>query len=228
MKLVSCEDLAAAEREAAEFIAARLAQAVRERGLATLAISGGTTPWGMFECLAARALSWNAIHVLQVDERIVPLDQAARNWRRFLANGLAQRVPEANRHAMPVEIEDSKLAASRYANTLIGRAGDPPELDVVHLGIGEDGHTASLFAGDPLLEEKQRWVGVSRPYLKHRRLSLTLPAIDQARCIVWFAVGSGRRDAVRRLLDGDVAIPAGRVNRDRAVCFTDQAAPPAT
>ena len=228
MEWIECEDLAAAECAAAEFIAERLALAVRERGSGTLAISGGNSPWGMFERLAAHALSWNAIHVLQVDERIVPLEHAARNWRRLLANGLTQRVPEANRHAMPVEIEDSELAASRYANTLIGRAGDPPELDVVHLGIGEDGHTASLFAGDPLLEEKQRWVGVSRPYLKHRRLSLTLPALDQARSIVWFAVGSGRRDAVRRLLAGDVAIPAGRVNRDRAVCFTDQAVAPAT
>ena len=228
MEWVSSEDLTAAERAAAEFIAARLDQAVRERGLATLAISGGESPWGMFARLAAHDLPWNGIHILQVDERIVPLDHAARNWRQFLANPLAGCVPEANRHAMPVEIEDPELAARQYANTLTGRAGDPPMLDVVHLGIGEDGHTASLFAGDPLLEEKRRWVGASRRYQGRRRLSLTLPALDRARCIAWFAVGSGRRDALGRLLARDPSIPASRVDRDRAVCFTDAGAMPAT
>ncbi|MGH8243759.1 MAG: 6-phosphogluconolactonase, partial [Steroidobacteraceae bacterium] len=209
-------------------IAERLAHAVRARGLATLAISGGNTPWGMFERLAAHDLPWNGIHVLQVDERIVPLDHEARNWRRFLTNRLACRVPDANRHAMPVEIEDFELAATQYANTLTGRAGDPPELDVVHLGIGEDGHTASLFAGDPLLEEQRRWVGVSGRYQGHPRLSLTLPALDRARSIVWLAVGFRRRDAVTRLLAGDPSVPASRVERDRAICFTDPGAAPAT
>ncbi|MCI0436390.1 MAG: 6-phosphogluconolactonase, partial [Gemmatimonadetes bacterium] len=193
MEWGSCEDLAATERAAAEFITVRLAQAVHERGLATLALSGGSTPWGMFARLAAHRLPWNSIHVLQVDERIVPLDHAARNWRQFLANPLARCVPDENQHPMPVEIGDPELASREYGNTLIDRAGDPPELDVVHLGIGEDGHTASLFAGDPLLEEKRRWVGVSRRYQGHQRVSLTLPAIDRARCIAWFAVGPGRR-----------------------------------
>ena len=99
MEWIECEDLAAAECAAAEFIAERLALAVRERGSGTLAISGGNSPWGMFERLAAHALSWNAIHVLQVDERIVPLEHAARNWRRLLANGLTQRVPRSSQPA---------------------------------------------------------------------------------------------------------------------------------
>ncbi|MGH8249467.1 MAG: 6-phosphogluconolactonase [Steroidobacteraceae bacterium] len=227
MERVQSDDVAVTERAAAEFIAARLTQAARERGLATLAISGGSTPWGMLSRLAALRLPWNSVHILQVDERIVPLDDAARNWQRFLANPLARRIPDANRHAMPVEIEDPELAAGRYADTLVERAGDPPELDVVHLGIGEDGHTASLFAGDPLLEEKQRWVGVSGRHQEHRRLSLTLPALNRAQCVVWFAVGPTRRDAVRRLLAGDLTIPASHVERDRAICFTDADATPA-
>ena len=226
MEWISCEDLTAAERAAADFIAASLAAASRERGGATFAISGGTTPWGMFARLAAHDLPWNGIHVFQVDERVVPLDHAARNWRRFLANPLARRVPEANAHAMPVEIAESELAAHHYANTLAARAGDPPELDVVHLGIGEDGHTASLFAGDPLLLEKQRLVGVSHRHQGHRRLTLTLPALNRARRVVWFAVGTGRRDALSRLHEGDRAIPASHVERDRAVCFTDADAAP--
>ena len=227
MEWVQCKDVAAAERAAAEFIASRLAQAARKRRLATLALSGGRTPWGMFTQLAAQELRWGDVHVFQVDERIVPPDHEARNWKRFLASPLARRVPDANRHAMPVEFGNPDLAACRYANTLIERAGDPPMLDVVHLGLGADGHTASLFAGDPLLEEEHDWVGASGKHQGHRRLSLTLPALDVARCVVWFAVGATRRDAVRRLLAGDPSIPASRVERERATCFTDPEAAPA-
>jgi 6-phosphogluconolactonase len=126
----------------------------------------------------------------------VPLDHEARNWKRFLANPLARCIPHANRHAMPVEIEDSEIAAGQYAKTLTEWAGEPPALDVVHLGIGEDGHTASLFADDPLSQEKQRWVGVSHRYESYRRLSLTLPVLNRAQCVVWFAVGAARREAI--------------------------------
>ena len=226
MEWITSEDVATAERAAAEFIATRLTQAAQERGRATLAISGGRTPWGMFERLAAQDVNWTAVEILQVDERIVALAHEARNWKRFLANPLARRIPDANQHAMPVEIEDPELAAGQYANTLIERAGNPPELDIVHLGIGEDGHTASLFAADPLLEEKQRWVGVSHRYQKHRRLSLTLPALNRAQCVVWFAVGVARREAMTRLFARDIAIPASHVERDRAICFTDADAAP--
>lgn len=226
MEWITSEDVATAERAAAKFIAARLTQAARERGLATLAISGGSTPWGMFGRLAAQEVPWNDVHIFQVDERIVPLDHEARNWKRFLANPLARCVPDANRHAMPVEVEDPELSAAQYARALIERAGDPPVLDVVHLGIGEDGHTASLFSDDPLLEESQCLVGVSHRYQKHRRLSLTLPALNRAQCVVWFAVGAARRDAMTRLFARDVAIPASHVERDRAICFTDADAAP--
>lgn len=227
MEWIASADVTTAELAAAASIALRLTAAARERGLATLAISGGSTPWGMLAKLAAQDLPWNDVHVFQVDERIVPTDHEARNWKLFLANPLARRVPRENRHAMPVEIGNPDLAAAQYANTLTERAGDPPLLDVVHLGIGADGHTASLFAGDPLLEEMQSWVGVSLRHQDHRRVSMTLPALNRARCVVWFAVGTARRDAVRRLLAGDPAIPASRVQRDRATCFTDPGATPA-
>lgn len=226
MEWITSKNVATAEHAAAEFIATRLTQAAHERGRATLAISGGRTPWGMFERLAAQEVPWNDVRIFQVDERIVPLDHEARNWKRFLANPLARRILEANCHAMPVEIEDPERAAGQYANTLIERAGEPPALDVVHLGIGADGHTASLFADDPLLEEKQRWVGVSRPYENYRRLSLTLPVLNRARCVVWFAVGAARRGAITRLFVRDAAIPASHVERDRAICFTDADAAP--
>lgn len=220
MENIEYADIVATERAAAEYIAARLTRACGARGRASLAISGGSTPWGMLARLAEQPVPWNDVHLFQVDERIVPPDHEGRNWKRFLANPLARRFAEANRHPMPIEIDDAERAAREYADTLIGSAGDPPSLDVVHLGLGEDGHTASLIPGDPLLDVVQRWVGVSQRYQGHRRLSLTLPTLNSARCIVWFVAGAARRPALARLLAADVTIPAGRVRQDRAVCFS--------
>jgi 6-phosphogluconolactonase/glucosamine-6-phosphate isomerase/deaminase len=172
-------------------------------------------------------VAWGSVHLFQVDERIAQLDDEARNWKRFLAGALARCVPPENRHPMPVEIEAPDAAADTYARTLVEWTGRPPELDVAHLGIGADGHTASLFAGDSPLEETTRLVAASRRHEGYRRLTLTLPALAEARSIVWFAVGAGRRDVLTRLFGRDTAIPASRVRRDRAVCFTDLAAAPA-
>jgi len=227
MEWIACESIPVAERAAAEFIARQLDSAVRNRGRASLAISGGRSPWGMLDQLAAQAVAWESVHVFQVDERIALPDDEARNWKQFLAGALARRVPPENRHPMPVEIEAPDAAADAYARTLVEWAGQPPELDVVHLGIGADGHTASLFAGDSPLEETKRLVAASRRHEGYRRLTLTLPALAGARSIVWFTVGAGRRTVLTRLFDGDIAIPASRVPRDRAVCFTDLPAAPA-
>ena len=226
MEWITSETVAAAQAAAAEFIARELRQAVRERGRATLAISGGRTPWGMFEQLAGQEVNWSAVHLLQVDERIVPPDHEARNWRQFLASALALRVPRDNQHEMPVEIEDPDMAASQYARILTECSGEPPTLDIVHLGIGADGHTASLFADDSLLQETEHTVAVSRSYERHRRLTLTLPVLNRARRVVWFAVGGALSAVLGRLYKGDVAIPASRVQRDRATCFTDREAAP--
>lgn len=226
MKWVTCSDVAAAERAAARYLAMRIGEAVRERGRATFAISGGRTPWGLFERLASEEVDWNAVHVFQVDERIAPGDPEASNWERFLSNPLAERLPAGHRHPMPVGIPDARLAADQYETALMAGAGEPPTLDVVHLGIGADGHTASLFADDPLAQENSRWVGVSRIHESYRRLTLTFPALNRARCILWFATGAGRRDALKRLLAGDPSIPASRVQRDRATCFVDAEAAP--
>ncbi len=226
MKWIACESVSAAERSAAEFIARQLDSAVRERGRASLAFSGGRSPWGMLDQLAAQPVAWETVQLFQVDERIAPPEDEARNWKRFLAGALARRVPRANWHPMPVEIEAPDAAADRYAKTLAEWTGQPSALDVVHLGIGADGHTASLFAGDSPLEEKYQLVAASRRHEGYRRLTLTIPALAGAGAIVWFAVGAGRRAALTRLRDGDTAIPASLVRRDRAFCFTDSAAAP--
>src|SRR5690606_38355539 len=142
------------------------------------------------------SVEWDRVHILQVDERVVPLDDDARNWSHFLEGSLAERIPKQNRHPMPVE-EDAELAVGRYSATLIQWAGVPPQLDVVHLGIGEDGHTASLFADDVLLQDRRRWGGVGKGYEGHRRLILTLPVLNSARSVVWFDVGAGRREILK-------------------------------
>src|SRR5690606_5673676 len=208
------------EQAAAAFIAECLRQAVKERGLATFAVSGGRSPWGMFERLADESVEWDRVHVLQVDERVVPLDDDARNWSHFLEGSLAARIPKQNRHPMPVE-EDAELAVGRYSATLIQWAGVPPQLDVVHLGIGEDGHTASLFADDVVLQDRRHWVGASRVYEGHRRLTLTLPVLNSARVIAWFVIGAGRREVLERLRRGDESIAASHVQRGKAVVFTN-------
>lgn len=221
MEWRASKDAAAAADAAAQFVAQCLERAVQERGRATLAISGGRSPWEMFERLAGNDVHWDAVHVFQVDERIVPRGHPARNWSRFLGTPLAQFIPDSNAHPMPVEIDDLELAVGTYSATLAQWAGVPPQLDVVHLGIGADGHTASLFADDPLLRDRRHWVGVSRSYAGHRRLTLTLPVLNIARTVVWFAEGAGRRSALTRLYNGDTQIAASHVRRDRAVLFTD-------
>lgn len=226
MRWVTGEDVATTELAAAEFIAARLGDAIRERGRAIFAVSGGRSPWNMFAKLATLDVAWHAVSVFQVDERIVPADDDARNWKQFLATPLAACIPRAQRHPMPVETEDPALAASRYESILVEHGGDPPVLDVVHLGLGEDGHTASLLPGDALLDERLRSVGVSGLRQGLRRLTLTLPTLDRARSIVWLALGAGRRRVVAQLFAGDRAIVASRVARERATAFTDPAAAP--
>jgi 6-phosphogluconolactonase len=215
------ENATVAESQAAVFLARTLVRAVEDRGVALIALSGGRSPWGMIDRLAKEDVEWDRVHVFQVDERLVPPDHDARNWKRFLQSALAQRIPQQNWHPMPVEAEDAELAVGRYSATLFQWAGVPPQLDVVHLGIGEDGHTASLFLDDTLLADRRHWVGVSRVYEGHRRLTLTLPVLDSARAIVWFAVGAGRRDVLTRLRQADPGIAASHVRRDRAVVFTD-------
>jgi 6-phosphogluconolactonase len=223
VRQVTGADAAATEAAAAEFIAAQLSRCARERGEATLAVSGGRTPWGLFARLAAADVAWDRVRLFQVDERIAPAGSDERNWTHWLASPLAARIPRDRQHPMPVEHED---AATRYEEALRDHCGNPPVLDVVHLGLGDDGHTASLFTGDPLLAERARDVGRSAPHLGLPRLTLTLPALARARSIAWLVLGAARRGAVRRLVAGDHSIAAAHVERTRSTLFTDPAAAP--
>lgn len=210
---------------AAEWIAQVAREAVAERGRCALAFSGGTTPFLAFNALAAEDVPWDRVHLFQVDERVAPSGDPERNYSH-LAEGLIDRIaiPSANVHPMPVEEEDLYEGARRYEAILRQIAGTPPVLDLVQLGLGEDGHTASLFPGDAALQVVDSEVVVTSIHNGRRRMTLTFPAIDRARCILWLVTGSGKSEPLGRLRAGDRSIPAGRVRSDLAVLFADTAA----
>jgi 6-phosphogluconolactonase len=210
---------------AAERIARVAREAVTERGLCALAFSGGATPWRAYRALAEEDVPWERVHLFQVDERVAPPGDPERNFFH-LTEALIDRIaiPSANVHSMPVEGEDLDGGGRRYESILRQVAGTPPVLDLVQLGLGEDGHTASLFQGDPALQVVDSEVAITGLHKGRRRMTLTFPAIDRARCILWLVTGSGKSAALERLRAGDRSIPAGRVRDDRAVLLADTTA----
>jgi len=225
MKIEVLADADAVARHAAEVIAAEIRAAVKVRGVCTVAVSGGRTPWLMLRALGAIDLPWADVHVLQVDERIAPARDADRNLTQLLASLLAHgHLCPVHIHAMPVEEADVDKAAARYARTLIDVAGSPPILDLVHLGLGTDGHTASLIPGDPVVEVVGADVAVTGEYQGRRRITLTYPVLNRARRVLWLVTGEEKASMLGRLLGADPAIPAGRVGQDRALVLADRAA----
>lgn len=208
----------------ANFVAARATEAIAERGQFTLALSGGSTPWTMLGKLAERALPWDRIRVFQVDERVAADGDAERNLvhiRSQFADRIA--LPAENLFAMPVVSDDLERAARQYEKSLIESVGDPPVLDVVHLGLGGDGHTASLVPGDAVLNEVDHDVAITDTYGGRRRMTLTYSIINRARHILWLVTGEGKAEMLHRLIQGDSAIPAGRVSRRQATVVADAA-----
>lgn len=225
MKIEILDDAPAVARRAAEFIAAEARTAVAARGRFAFAVSGGSTPWLMLRLLAAHELPWPAMHLFQVDERVAPAGDGDRNLTHIGQTLLATApAAAASLHPMPVEGEDLEAAARDYARTLARCAGEPPVLDLVHLGLGVDGHTASLVPGDDALAVQDADVAITAPYQGRRRMTLTFPALDRARCILWLATGGEKREMLARLRAADPTIPAGRVDQRRAVVLTDRAA----
>jgi len=210
---------------AAERIAQVAREAVTERGRCALAFSGGTTPWRALNALAGEDVPWERVHLFQVDERVGLFDDPERNYSH-MKEALIDRIaiPPANIHPMPVEEDDLVEGARRYEAILRQFAGTPPVLDLVQLGLGEDGHTASLFPEDAALQVIEADVAVSGIHKGRRRMTLTFPAIDRAGCILWLVTGAGKAAALERLRAGDRSIPAGRVRSDRAVLLVDMSA----
>jgi 6-phosphogluconolactonase len=225
LKIQVLADAQAVAEEAAVFIAGEAMKAVAARGSFLLAVSGGHTPWAMLRVLAGQEVPWKSVQVVQVDERVAPAGDPDRNLTHLQATLLAQAPLQPGQiHAMPVEEEDLDAAAARYARTLQEIAGSPPVLDLVHLGLGPDGHTASLVPQDPVLTVTDADVALTGVYQGRRRLTLTYPLINRARRILWLVTGSDKADMLVRLRDGDPSIPAGRVRRDQALVLADRAA----
>lgn len=218
-------DADAVARRAAAIIAEEARHAVAARGRFVMAVSGGHTPWVMLRALADQDVPWAGVHIFQVDERVAPADHADRNLMHLRASLLEHApLPTAQIYAMPVEIPDLQNAAARYAAELEKIAGAPPVLDLVHLGLGPDGHTASLVPGDPVLDVKDRDVAVTGVYQGRNRLTITYPVINRARFILWVVTGSEKVPMYKRLQTADQSIPAGRVLQNNAVLFADSAA----
>jgi len=177
----------------------------------------------MLRALADEDLPWPAIYVAQVDERVAPSGHPDRNLTH-LRESLLEHAPLKPDQvlAMPVELPDLEAAAAEYAEALRALAGAPPVLDLVHLGLGPDGHTASLVPGDAVLNVSDRDVAITGPYRGWPRMTLTYPVLNRARRVLWLVTGSDKAAMLPRLLAGDPSIPAGRVAQDRAVLLTAQ------
>ena len=219
-----------AQRGAAE-IAAAAREAVVARGRFAWAVSGGRTPWRMLAWLAeTREVPWRRMHVFQVDERVAPDGDPARNWIPLDDALLSYApLPPKQAHAMAVgacrDDADLAAAAAAYARVLEAVCGRPPVLDLVHLGLGADGHTASLVPGDPVLQVADADVAyTAQPYQGHRRVTLTFPMLARARRVLWVVTGAEKREALARLVAGDASIPAGRVRAADALLLADRAA----
>ena len=214
-ELETLADPAAVAAAGAAFVAERARAAVAASGSFHFAVSGGHTPWAMFAELASQQVPWDAVVIYQVDERVAPPDDPDRNLahlRQALGTAPAQV------RAMPVNESDLEIAAAAYADSL------PARFDLVHLGLGPDGHTASLVPDDPVLAVTDRLVALTRPYQGRVRMTLTYPALARARQILWLVTGSDKKEPLAKLLAGDTTIPAGRVEAGASLVMADRAA----
>lgn len=225
LDLVVEADSGALASRAADLVAAEARTAIALRKNFVVALSGGSTPAVMLDRLALRRLPWEHIHLFQVDERILPDGDPDRN-AGDLAEHLIDRIgiPASNVHLMPVTVSDVRAASQGYADELTAVCGPGASLDLVHLGLGDDGHTASWPPGDPVADAADTDVAVVGPYRGHRRMTLTPPVVNRARRILWLVSGADKAGAVEGLVAGDGRLPASRVSSENAILMLDRAA----
>ena len=225
MRIEVFAEATAVAKAAAGFIATEARAAVAARGRFVMAVSGGKTPWQMLRALADETVPWKNLHVVQVDERIAPAGDPDRNLTHLRESLLTHApLPPDQIYAMPVEDPDLDAAAANYAQILQRIAGSPPVLDLVHLGLGPDGHTASLIPDDPVLKVADRDVALTGIYQSRRRMTLTYPLLNRSRRILWVVTGQEKAAMLARLLAADVSIPAGRIRQDDALVLADRLA----
>jgi 6-phosphogluconolactonase len=216
-------DVAQAGARAAAVIEEEVAAALEQRPTCSVAFSAGRAAAPMLAELARGSVDWSRIHVTQVDERVAPKGHPDRNLTMLESELLSRiSIPSGHVHPMPVDDSDLRAACERLGQTLERFAGNPVELDVVHLGLGDDGHTASLPPGDPVLQVHDADVAVTDEYRGRRRMTLTYPALNRARALVWLVTGEAKADLLARMVAGDKSFPGGAVRQDRATIVADR------
>lgn len=224
VRILVFDEAEAASQRGAALIAGKARAAIAARGRACLALSGGRTPWTMLRALASEKLSWHDVHIFQTDERAVPTGSPERTLTHLREALSPVPLRPEHVHPMPVDEGDLVAAARRYGTLLEQIAGRPAVLDLIHLGLGADGHTASLVPGDPVLNVVDVDVAISGLYQGLRRMTLTYPILNRAEAIMWLVTGDEKAEALQRVCVGDAQIPAGRVSRDRVTILADRAA----
>ncbi len=225
MRIETLADADAVARAGAALTAEEARGAVAARGRFVVAFSGGHTPWQMLRALADEKMPWPAVQVVQVDERVAPAGDSDRNLTHLRDSLLAHCPLRPEQvHPMPVASADLEAASLDYPLTLRKLTGSPAVLDLVHLGLGPDGHTASLVPADPVLDVTARDVATTGVYQGRRRMTLTFPMLNRARRIVWLVTGRDKAEMLARLSKADAAIPAGRIQQDAAVVLADREA----
>ena len=214
------DDVEAVHNRGAELIREKARFAYNERSAFGLAVSGGKDPWPMFSQLEDGDLPWAATEIFQVDERVAPPGSDERNLTHLIES--LSIGAQGSIRPMPVTDDDLDAAADRYAASL------PEAIDLAHLGIGPDGHTASLVPGDPVLEVTDKRVAVTAgEYQGARRMTLTYPELQRTRSLLWVVTGEEKVDALRKLVDQDPSTPSGRVQPGgESVILADRAAAP--
>jgi 6-phosphogluconolactonase len=225
MKIEVFDNADLVAQKAASFIAGEARKFIALRGHFIIAVSGGKTPWKMLRALANEDVPWEGMHILQVDERLAPEGDPDRNLTHLRESliGHAPILPERI-YAMQVLEKDPEAAATTYAHTIRQITGSPVIIDLIHLGLGPDGHTASLIPGDPVLDVTDKDVALTEIYQGRQRLTLTYPIINRARKILWLVTGSEKNEMLQRLLERDLSIPAGRISQEHALVLADKEA----
>lgn len=200
----------------ADALVDEVSRRLRQQPLFSLVLSGGNTPRALYRLLATeyrQRIDWSRVHLFWGDERYVPHDHPASNFRMARETLIAPlNIPPENIHPMPTNASSPDDAARLYEQELRTFFGGIPRFDLVLLGIGADGHTASLFAGTSALKEQERWVAVGEAPVEPRvRLTLTLPVLNAARTVYFLVTGADKAEAARRVLLENAPLPAALV-----------------